>query len=182
MYKQKLKIKAIAAYGKNREIGIQSRLPWNIPEDMKRFRSWTQGHAVLLGRKNFNSLKNKPLPGRPHWVVSRHATNQPAVPGVVWVSSVEEGFESILKAGHTLVWVIGGGDIYHLCMPYCDELVLTEIERAYPGSDAFFPEWPKDQFKATAIEERIATELEGLHYRFTIYERISSFTGVNNAV
>jgi len=111
-----MKICLIAAMSKNRVIGIQNKLPWHLPEDMKFFREKTRGFPVVMGRKTFDSLGGKPLPKRPNYIITRNKDFK-APNGVGVFLSVNEAYESIKKEfesqeGEQEVFFIGGEEIY----------------------------------------------------------------------
>lgn len=136
---------AIAAMALNRVIGKDGRIPWHLSGDLKFFKRTTLGHAVVMGRKTFESI-GKPLPGRENIVLSRHEV---AVPGVVWVRKIDE----IPKPGDARkVFVIGGAEVYKRLLPECDELLLTVVKLEPPG-DVYFPAFEKDFDLAGILEE-----------------------------
>ncbi len=122
----------VVAAARNGAIGVDGKLPWRIPEDMKHFKRVTLGHAVIMGRKTWESI-GKPLVDRRNIVVSRTAT---AIPGVEICGSVEE---AIARAHATddEPRVIGGAEIYRLCLPWVTKVFLTEVDRDVEA-DAFF--------------------------------------------
>lgn len=123
-------MKAIAAMSANRVIGVDGKIPWRLPEDMKFFKQTTLGHVVLMGRKTFESL-GRPLPGREHWVVSRGTD----FPGVRMIRDLAEIAE---PADGRELFLIGGGELYGQLLPQCRELLLTHVKGTFEG-DAFFP-------------------------------------------
>lgn len=152
-----VRVKAIVGIAENRVIGLDNKLPWHIPADLKRFKELTMGCTVLMGRKTFDSLPEKfrPLPGRVNVVVSRTKTSadfpsevQVVADPVFYITAVKQGEVEI--AGDIL-WIIGGQKIYEILLPFCDELFLTHIHGRYSG-DAFFPPYESD-FETLAIEE-----------------------------
>ncbi len=125
-------MKAIAAMSRNRVIGVDGKIPWSLPEDMKFFKRTTMGHVVLMGRKTFESL-GRLLPGREHWVVSRTAS----FPGVRMIRDLRE----IEDPGDGReVFLIGGAELYRALLPRCSELFLTLVPREVDG-DVVFPEF-----------------------------------------
>ncbi len=141
------KLSLIAVIGKNREIGKDNHLLWNIPGDLARFRKITQGHPVIMGRKTFESIGH-PLPGRTNIVVSHSLKT----PGVVVVSSLEEAIEKAREApGSGEIFVIGGGSLYGQAIARADRLYLTVVDRMAPGADTFFP--PYDRFTKVLFRE-----------------------------
>jgi dihydrofolate reductase len=125
------RFRAIAAVAENGTIGLNNKIPWHIPEELKFFRSMTENSAVLFGRKTFESIE-KILPNRKNIVLS-HSTM--IIPGGVVVHSVEE----LLNLEED-IWVCGGSSIYQLLLPLCCELYISTIRGNYLG-DATFPEY-----------------------------------------
>ncbi len=126
----------IAAVGRNRVIGKDNALCWHIPEDLARFRRLTQGQAVIMGRKTWESLPSavRPLPGRQNILVSR----QPGygAPGAQVASSLDEALELVTRPR---VFIIGGEQLYRQALARAKVLELTEVDLT-PDGDAFFPE------------------------------------------
>lgn len=121
----------VVAVGRNGAIGLDGKLPWRISEDMKHFKRVTLGHAVIMGRKTWESI-GKPLVDRRNIVVSRSAD----IPAVEVMRSVEQAID----AAHTTddePRVIGGGEIYRLALPRATRIFLTEVDRDVEA-DAFF--------------------------------------------
>ena len=151
----------IAAVAKNRVIGKDNRLLWNIPEDMAHFKALTAGHTVVMGRKTWESLppRFRPLPGRRNIVVSRQADY--TVPG----AEVADSLENALKMASTAasVFVIGGEQIYTQAMAVADRLEITEVDLE-PEGDAWFPEISPADWTVTATTE-------GSGFRFLSYRR-----------
>ncbi len=131
-------MKAIAAMSENRVIGRAGTLPWHLPEDFRWFKQTTLGQGVLMGRKTFDSLGGKPLPGRLNLVVTRGAAGRlPQVENVVAVPDLA-GFRPEDYAVPE-IFVAGGEEIYRQTLPRCAELLLTLVHRDVPDGDAFFP-------------------------------------------
>ena len=134
---QKPEIVIIAAVAKNRVIGKDNRLLWNIPEDMAHFKSLTTGQTVIMGRKTWESLPERfrPLPNRRNIVISRQADY--AAPGAEVAASLEIALN--LASTAERVFIIGGEQIYRQAMPIADRLEITEVDLE-PEGDAWFPE------------------------------------------
>jgi len=129
--------KAIAALAENRVIGVDGKIPWRLPEDMKFFREQTTGHTVVMGRKTWESL-GRPLPRRRNVVVSRTlAPGENTLPGAIVVNNLNE-VDALPMEGD--IWIIGGAEIYAQALPRCAELYLTQVAGNFAG-DAFFPEY-----------------------------------------
>lgn len=125
-------LKAIAAMASNRVIGVRGSIPWQIPDELRWFKEATSGHAVIMGRKTFESL-GRPLPNRKNIVITRG----PAIPRVVTVASAAEVTPALADPGQDL-FVIGGGEVYSQLLPSCSELLLTVVPVVVEG-DTFFP-------------------------------------------
>ena len=144
---------AIAAMAENRVIGRGGELPWRIPEDLKHFKRMTLGKPVIMGRKTFESIGCKPLPGRTNIVVSR---SRLLADGIVWAASIEAAIESAkkdaAKTRQAEIMICGGGQIYADALPLTDRLYLTIIHRDIENGDAFFPELDESKWRETARE------------------------------
>lgn len=160
----------IVAVAGNGVIGCAGRMPWHIGEDLRRFKRITSGHPVVMGRKTFESLGNKPLPGRTNIVVTRNADF--AVPdGVVRVSSLEEALSGFRDTDEE-VFIIGGGQIYRQAVPMADKLYLTRIE-ASPEGDTHFPEIVADEWRMVWRDAHPAVVAEEVPpFEFVDYIRI----------
>ena len=126
-------IKAIVAMAENRVIGNAGTIPWHLPEDFKFFKATTMGHAILMGRKTFESI-GKPLPGRENIVLSR---TMPETVGVIIIRSLDELKE---PADGRDLFVIGGEEVYRLLLPRVQELYVTKVPQVIEG-DTSFPEF-----------------------------------------
>ncbi len=165
------RVSIIAALGKNRVIGHGNKLLWYIPDDLKRFKSLTLGHPVIIGRKTFESIVaslGKALPGRTNIVVTRDQHWK--YEGVVVTHSLEEALEKAREVDHEEIFIGGGAQIYEQALPFADRLYLTVIDADAPmgGGDAFFPTY-KHLFIKKLHEE--SHEHNGLHYRWVDLEK-----------
>jgi len=124
----------IAAAGQNNALGKDNSMVWHLPDDFKRFKLLTSGHYIIMGRKTFESLK-QPLPHRTHVVVTRQKDYQ--CENCIVAQSIEEAIEKSPKGED--VFVIGGGEIYQLALPYADKIELTRVNSSFEA-DTFFPE------------------------------------------
>ena len=156
-------ISLIAAMAANRAIGMGNALPWQLPEDLKRFKETTLGHPIVMGRKTFESI-GRPLPKRRNIIVTRQDDYAPA--GVEVARSLEEALRLAAMGVTSEVFVIGGADIYRQALPLADRLRLTLINHDVAG-DAFFPEWNASEFREVSREERA----EPFPFSFVVLER-----------
>ncbi|GGG28659.1 dihydrofolate reductase [Chelatococcus composti] len=161
----------IVAAADNGVIGRDNRLLWRLRTDMRRFRSLTMGHPVLMGRKTFESI-GKPLPGRETIVLTRAGADLPA--GVIRASSLEEalalGREAAERLGVGRLMVAGGAQVYAECLPLADEILLTRVH-ASPEGDAVFPAIDPDLFEETAREAHPAGSEDEHAFTFIDYKR-----------
>jgi dihydrofolate reductase len=134
-------VSIIAAMSSNRVIGRTGTIPWHIPQDMRNFRELTTGHALIMGRKTFESI-GRPLPGRINIIVTRQTDY--AVTGALTAPSLGEALRLAEPAAE--VFICGGGEIYRQALPVADRIYLTEINEAVSG-DATFPEIPAAEFE-----------------------------------
>ena len=134
----KIKISIVVAVSQNGVIGRDGDMPWKLSTDLKRFKALTLGKPVIMGRKTFASI-GRPLPGRPHVIVSRDPDYHPD--GVEVVQSLEAAIartgEIAAESGGDEICVIGGGEIYRQAMAFADCLHVTHVEAQIDG-DTFF--------------------------------------------
>ena len=131
----------IAAVADNGVIGRANDLPWRYPADLKWFKQKTMGHPIILGRRNWESFRGRPLPGRPHLVVSRspRPANLPA--GVRWHNDLGEAIATARAIdGEQPPFIIGGAEIYRQALPLVTRMYLTRIPLS-PEGDVLFPAW-----------------------------------------
>lgn len=138
-------LKAIAAMSRNRVIGCNGQVPWDIPEDFRWVKRATSGQIILMGRKTFDSL-GKPLPNRTNVVLTRG----PEIPGVVTIRRFED-LNSDEYPGD-VIWIFGGAQIYEQFLPQCDELFLSIVKREVEG-DAWFPRFEEIFDLAEVVQE-----------------------------
>jgi dihydrofolate reductase len=160
-----MRVSLIAAMAENRVIGVDNRLPWHLPEDLKHFRRLTTGHTVIMGRKNYESI-GKPLPQRRNIVVSRRPDFQAT--GCTVVHSIEEAMT--VAGDEPEVFVIGGAEIYRQTMARADRLFLTLVHANVDG-DTFFPELENGHWQETARERHEPDDRHRFAYSFITYER-----------
>lgn len=157
---------AIVAAAKDMAIGRQGLIPWRLPEDMAHFKQTTMGHPVIMGRKTWESLPKRPLPGRRNIIVTRNPDYQ--ADGGEIAASPEAAIA--LCPPDSAPVIIGGGEIYRLALPYCTKAIITEVETEIPDADTFFPALPADEWKVTETSDTLESK-SGLRYRFVTYSR-----------
>ncbi len=160
------RITLIAAVAENGVIGVDGRLPWHLPADLKRFKALTWGRPIVMGRRTFESI-GRPLPGRRNIVLTRDRGWRAPAKVVV----AHDPDEALRLAGAAAeVMVIGGAEIYRLFLPRADRLELTEVDLA-PRGDARFPAFDRSEWRETAREEHAGEEGRPA-FRFRTLERV----------
>jgi len=162
-----LPLALIVAVAANGVIGDGKRLPWRLPEDLRHFRALTTGHAIIMGRKTWESLPGL-LPGRQSIVVSRNANY--AAAGADVVTSLDEALAAVRMPAPA--FCIGGGELYRLALSRAEHMHLTEIHREYAG-DVFFPPLARRLWRETEREEHRSEDPAQPAYAFVTYRRIT---------
>ena len=154
----------IVAASKNNVIGKDNALIWHLSADLKRFKALTTGHAVIMGRKTYESI-GRPLPNRRNIVVSGSLSS---VEGIEVVASVRAALDLVKEEEE--VFVMGGGSIYQALWEMADRLYLTRVETVVEG-DTFIPEVRASEWKEIACLNFSADEKNGYDYSFIDYVR-----------
>lgn len=164
--KQKPELTIIVAAAENNAIGLGNKLIWHLSDDLKRFKSLTNGHHIIMGRKTFESFP-KPLPNRTHVVITRQKDYK-APEGVIIVHSLEDAIDA--SKSDSQPFIIGGGQIYKQAMTIADKIELTRVHHDF-DADTFFPEVDNSVWKETA---NVFHKKDGNHdyeFSFLTYER-----------
>lgn len=162
------RITIIVARAANGVIGHGNRLPWHLPEDLKHFKATTLGHAVLMGRRTFESI-GKPLPNRRNLVLTRQPDWQAA--GCERVGSLAEAIARCADASE--LFIAGGDEVYRQALTIADRAIVTELD-IEPEGDAFFASL--DEYRWTVTDSHSYEATNGLRYRITHYERSQPIT------
>ena len=153
----------IAAAAENNALGKDNQLVWHLPDDFKRFKQLTSGHHIIMGRKTFESFP-KPLPNRTHVVITRQKDYAPE--GCIVVHSMEKAVEICPK--NEVVYIIGGGEIYALGMPFANKIELTRVHDTFVA-DAFFPEINPTEWDLVTQEFHPKDERHHFDFSFQTY-------------
>ena len=162
-----MNISIIAALGEDNSLGKNGELCWKISEDLKYFRELTLGEVVIMGRKTWESLHSKPLPGRRNIVLTRQKDYK--ADGAEVFDFLTGALDSLEKEGIERVYIIGGGEIYRQSIGRASTLHLTRIYQSCPEADTFFPEFIKDGWKLFTF-----SDIQGenkLKYRYQTWIR-----------
>lgn len=164
-------ISAIVAVSHNGIIGVNGKIPWKLPEDMKRFKQLTMGHHLIMGRATYESI-GRPLPGRTTIVLSRGRSglSKEYPKGVVLAGSLNEAL-TMLENDDDEAFICGGAQVYNEAMSLCNRMYLTVIERDFEGDTRFDynPLSEHGRVWRQVVGER--SNFEGMSYRFETWER-----------
>lgn len=156
----------IAAAGENDAIGKDNELIWHLSDDLKRFKTLTSNHCMIMGRKTFESF-SKPLPNRTHIVITRQQ-NYTVPSGVIVVHNLEDALDA--AKNDVQPFIIGGGEIYRQALPYADMIELTRVHETFDG-DAFFPKIDPSVWKETQNRLHQKDEQHKYPFSFITYQR-----------
>lgn len=166
-----MKLALIAAVADNNAIGINNKMPWHLPEDLRYFKAVTMGKPAIMGRKTFDSLR-KPLPGRTNIVITRNKYWH--YKGVRVVHSLDDAIslaeDLALINGNEEIMVIGGEQIYRQAVDRADRIYLTRVYQSF-DSDAFFPEIDQQEWQETFRKDIQSGDNQPLNYSYLVLDR-----------
>ena len=163
-----MRLSLIWAMTRNRVIGRDNSLPWQLPDEMRHFMRTTVGKPVIMGRKQFEAM-GKPLPKRTNIVLTRNAAF--SADGIVVVHTLDAAIDRARQTGGDEAMVIGGAEIYALALPRADRLYFTLIDTELDG-DAWFPQFDESQWREVQSDEH---GIDGRHpyaYSIRVLDRI----------
>ena len=155
----------IAAVARNGVIGRDGALPWRLPEDLRHFRALTSGHAVIMGRRTWQSLR-RALPERQNIVLTRR--RDLVLEGASTAASLDEALAQVRRPPPA--FCIGGAELYRAALPYASTAYVTEIGRDFDG-DVTFPALDAAHWREVAREPHAVEGSDGFRYAFVTYER-----------
>jgi len=162
----KSELTIIVAAAENDAIGKGNKLIWHLSDDLKRFKSLTSGHHIIMGRKTFESFP-KPLPNRTHVVITRQMDYK-APQGVILVNSLEDAIDA--TKNNSQAFIIGGGQIYKQALSFADKIELTRVHHNFEA-DTYFPEIDETVWKETSNIFHKKDEGHEYEFSFLTYER-----------
>ena len=169
---QNVKLALIVARDRNGAIGKNGTLPWSLPDDLQLFKKITLDKPIIMGRKTWESLPRKPLPGRQNVVLTRHWNY--AAPGARVYSNMNAALAAARamaeKAGVDEIFVIGGESLFEKAMPLADRLYITDVDADVDG-DVFFSIDELDKFSQTREEHFSADDRNQYAFTHRVYER-----------
>jgi dihydrofolate reductase len=155
----------IAAVAENNTLGKDNELVWHLPNDFKRFKALTTGHHIIMGRKTFESFP-KPLPNRTHIIITRQKEYQ--AEGCIIVDSIDKALAICPEDENA--FIIGGGEIYKLGLPFTDKIEITRVHHTFEG-DAHFPEIDEDEWQIVVSEFNEKDEKHHYAYSYQTFIR-----------
>jgi dihydrofolate reductase len=168
-----MKLSIIVAASENNAIGKDNQMLWNLPEDMRFFKNTTWGYPLIMGRKTFEALGNKALPGRFNIVISRQPDYHTGNADVKQAGSLLKAIELAKKMDAKEIFIGGGGQIYKESILFCDTIYMTRVFALLEG-DAFFPEIPENIFHLTHSKKVPADEKHAYAMDFQTWTKIKT--------
>ena len=160
----------VAAASENNVIGLQNKLVWNLPNDTRFFKNTTWGMPVIMGRKTFESLENKPLSGRFNIVITNHPADLKPLGPIKTAGSLQEAIQLAATTDAKEAFIVGGGKVYAESLPVADKIVLTRVHTTAEG-DAFFPVFSEKEWKLFSNIDFAPDEKHQYAYSFQVWER-----------
>lgn len=161
------RVTLVIARADNGVIGRHTKLPWRLADDMRHFKAVTMGKPCIMGRKTWDSLPTKPLPGRANIVVTRNADLRAG--GALVAGNVDEALKFATALDSEEIAVIGGAEIYRAALPAADRIYLTEVHADFEGDTHLAP-FERSEWRESERIPRVAPD--GLRYDFVVLERI----------
>ena len=166
-----MKLSIIVAASENNAIGKNNQMLWNLPEDMRFFKNTTWGFPVIMGRKSFEALGNKPLPGRLNIIISRQPGYKVSNPQAVQTDSLEKAIGLAANSDAREAFIGGGGQVYHEALVLTDTIYMTRVFANLEG-DAFFPPIPQNIFTLFHSKKIAADEKHQYAMDFQTWNKI----------
>ena len=157
----------VVAASTNNAIGLHNKLVWHLPNDLKFFKNITWAMPVVMGRKTFEALSGKPLPGRLNFVITRQKDF--SATGIVVVASLEEAEKLAAAADYKELYVIGGGEIYRDAILIADKIYITRVDAALTG-DTYFPEIDPELWTMVSNQSFPKDNKHIYSYHFQVWE------------
>jgi len=159
----------VVAAAENDAIGKDNGMLWHLPNDLKFLKNITWAMPVLMGRKSFEALDNKPLNGRANIILTHKKDYKPE--GVVVVNSIKDASFFAKQNDYKEIMVLGGGEIYKMLLPKATKIYLTRVHASFPEADTFFPSIDEAKWTRTSKQDFDADEKHAYAYSFEVWER-----------
>ena len=165
-------ISLIAAVSENGVIGLDGKIPWRLPADLKLFKKLTMNHHLIVGRKTFLSI-GRPLPGRKMIVLSRQPSY--SMEGCLTAASLQQALEVAQDSGDTEAFIGGGALIYAQALPLADLIYLSRVHAEVAG-DTFFPSFDEQAWQVIKSQHYPITPDQEYPFTFEVFERVDEYT------
>lgn len=165
-------ISIVVAASEDNAIGKDNQLLWKLPNDMKFFKNLTWGMPVVMGRKTFESIGCKALPGRLNIILSRQLNRYDGLIGVVSVNDFNQAIQVAETHGYKELFVIGGSELYHQAFVLADKIYLTRVHSIFPAADTFIEPLDTNKFELISSEKMTTDEKHAFAYSFETWQRI----------
>lgn len=165
-------ISIVVAASEDNAIGKDNQLLWKLPNDMKFFKNLTWGMPVVMGRKTFESIGSKPLPGRLNIVLTRQANLFNNIAGVKSFSDFNDAVKLATAEGYKELFVIGGSELYRHTFAIADKIYLTRVHSTFPGADTYLDDIDVNKFQLISFEKMCKDEKHLFDYSFETWQRI----------
>jgi dihydrofolate reductase len=163
-----MKLSLIVAVAENGGIGIDNKLLWHLPEDLKFFKKTTSGHTIIMGRKSYESI-GRPLPNRTNIVITRNANY--SANGCIIFHSLDKALNFAKENKETEAFIIGGGELYKQSLLLVDTMYITEVKTKL-DADTFFPAFDKNEWKCVSRIPFIKDEKHPFDFEICKYEKL----------
>jgi dihydrofolate reductase len=166
-----MRISFLVAVATNGVIGRDNKLPWHLSSDLKRLKALTMGHHIVMGRKTWDEIGRKPLPGRTNVVISRSRIDPQE--NVIPVSTIEQAFDAVPQSEDEL-FILGGAEIFRQTMPRATRMYITQVHAEVAG-DTYFPEFDDVNEWQLVDREDFEADAKNDHpYSFLTYDRVAA--------
>lgn len=165
-------ISIVVAASEDNAIGKDNQLLWKLPNDMKFFKNLTWGMPVVMGRKTFESIGSKALPGRLNIVLTRQVNLYDGVIGVVSVNDFNQAIQLAEAQGYKELFVIGGSELYHQTFSIADKIYLTRVHSTFADADTYIDFIDVNKFELISSEKMSKDEKHAVDYSFETWQRI----------
>ena len=166
-----MKISLIVAAAEDNAIGRDNQLLWQLPNDLRFFKNTTWGMPVIMGRKTFESMGAKPLPGRFNIVISRQDKYLPEAPVLQVASSLEMALQLARETHCREVFIAGGGQLYQQALPLAGRIYITRVKARFPDAEVYFPGFDEAQWKCLSSLDFHRDEKHAFDYAFQVWEK-----------
>jgi len=172
MHQKKPILSHIVAAGTNNAIGKDNQLLWHLPQDLKFFKNTTWAMPVIMGRKTFEAVNSKPLPGRLNIIVSRQESTIADSSLLAFARDMDEAIQKAAATNALEIFIAGGAQIYAQTLPQTDRIYMTRVHASFEA-DAYYPEWNQEEWQMQSSRDFNADEKHAYSFSIQIWDRIA---------